>query len=163
MPCRLTPIHTLVKKLALRYANQMIRSFWALCALLAIGPVALSCAGYSVASPSGGSGQCSFVLEGPKVVNISGVNYVTATVRAGSCTLNAHTQTTVCLSVEGGDSAGECGSGYDPLPAVVHYPYRPGATYVVKGQGCADVLQGSASPATPTTVCQDIAPTRVTL
>jgi hypothetical protein len=141
----------------------MIRSFGAVSALLAIFPIGLYSAGPSAASPPGGTGQCSFVLDGPKVVNVSGVNYVTATVHPGSCTLHAHTEATVCLSVEGDDSAGQCGSGYDPTPAVVYYPYRPGATYVVKGQGCTDTLEGSDSPAKPLTLCQDISPSRVTL
>jgi hypothetical protein len=141
----------------------MIRSFGALSALLAIFPIGVYYSGPSAASPPGGNGQCSFVLDGPKVVNVSGVNYVTATVHPGSCTLHAHTEATVCLSVEGDSSAGQCGSGYDPTPAVVYYPYRPGATYVVKGQGCTDTLQGSDSPATPATICQDISPSRVTL
>ena len=141
----------------------MIRFFGAFSAFLAISPIGLYCAGSSVASPPSENGHCSFVLEGPKVVNISGVNYVTATVHAGSCTLNAHTAATVCLSVEGDDSTGQCGSENDPLTAVVMYPYRPGATYVVKAQGCMDIMEGSNSPATPTTVCQDIAPARVTL
>ncbi len=148
---------------SLRYANLMKRSFSALSAFLAIGPIAVYFANSAAASPPGGNGQCSFGLEGPKVVKVSGVDYVTATVRAGSCTLHAHVQTTVCLSVEGDDSAGQCGWGYDPNPAVVYYPYRAGATYVVKGQGCADTLEGSDSPATPATICQDISPSRVAL
>lgn len=148
---------------ALRYANQMKRSFGAFSALVAICPIGLSYANPAAASPSDGNGHCSFVLEGPSVVNVSGVSYVKAVVHAGTCTLNAHTEATVCLSVEGTDSSGECGNGYDYAPAVVFYPYRPAATYVVKGQGCADVMEGSNSPATPSTVCQDIASTRVTL
>ncbi len=159
----MTSILTVVKKLALRYANLMIRLFGAFSAFLAICSVGLCNAGPSAASPPSENGHCSFVLDPPKVVNISGVNYVTATVHTGSCTLNAHTESTVCLSIEGSDSAGECGWGNDPLPAVVYSPYRPGATYIVKGHGCADVMQGSNSPASPTTICQDIAPTRVTL
>lgn len=141
----------------------MIRSFGAFSALLAIFPIGLCNASPAVASPPGSNGQCSFVLDGPKVVNVSGVSSVMASVHTGSCTLHAHTETSVCLSVEGDDSAGQCGSGYDPRPAVVYYPYRPGVTYVVKGQGCADVMEGTASPATPSTVCQDIASSRVTL
>ncbi len=141
----------------------MKRSFGALSALLAICPIGLSVAGPAAASPSGGNGQCSFVLDGPKVVDVSGVKYVTASLDTGTCTLNAHTETTVCLSAEGDDSAGQCASGYTPTVAQAFYPYRPGVTYVVKGHGCADVMQGTASPATPSTVCQDIAPTRVTL
>jgi hypothetical protein len=142
----------------------MIRSFVALTASLAVCPMGICFAASSAASPPTDKGQCSFVLEGPKVVSNSGVNQVMASVHAGVCTLNAHTQTTVCLSIVGDDdSAGQCGTGYDPTPAVVYYAYRPGATYTVKGQGCADVLEGSNSPATPSTVCQDIAPSRVTL
>ncbi|MFZ0717495.1 hypothetical protein [Mycobacterium sp.] len=77
--------------------------------------------------------------------------------------MNAHTEQTVCLSIEGDDSAGQCGWSSTPNTSIVDYPYRPGATYIVKGQGCTDILQGTASPATPSTVCQDIAATRVTL
>jgi hypothetical protein len=141
----------------------MIRLFGAFSAFLAICPIGVYSTGSSAASPPGGTGQCSFVLEPPKVVNISGVNYVTASVHAGSCTLHAHVENTVCLSIEGDDSAGKCGWESDPYPAVVYYPYRPGATYVVKGQGCTDIMQGSDSPAPPTTVCQDIPPSRVAL
>ncbi|BDB44321.1 MULTISPECIES: hypothetical protein [Mycobacterium] len=141
----------------------MIRPFGAASAFFAICPVALCIAGSAAASPQDENGRCTFVLDGPKVVDVSGVNYVTASVTVGTCTLHVHTEATVCLSVDGGDSAGQCGWGSEPLPAVVYYPYRPGATYVVKGHGCTDVLQGSNSPASPTTVCQDIAPTRVTL
>jgi hypothetical protein len=141
----------------------MIRSLGAVAAFLAICPMGVYDAGSSTASPPGGNGQCSFVLDGPKVVDLSGTKYVTATVHPGSCTLHAHTEVTVCLSLEGGDSAGQCGSGYDPQPAIVYLPYRPGATYIVKGQGCTDRLEGSDSPSTPTTICQDISPTRVSL
>jgi hypothetical protein len=141
----------------------MIRFFGAFSAFLAICPIGLYCAGSSAAEPPGGHGQCSFVLDGPKMVNVSGTNYVTATVTTGSCTLHAHTQITVCLSTDSDDSAGQCATAYDPQPAIVYYTYRPGATYIVKGQGCADTLEGTASPATPTTICQDIAPSRVTL
>jgi hypothetical protein len=141
----------------------MIRSFSALTASLAICSAGLCFASPADASPPSQNGKCSFVLDGPKVVSNSGVNQVMASVHAGECTLNAHTESTVCLSVVGDDSAGQCGNGYDITAAVVYYPYRPGATYIVKGQGCADVLQGSASPASPSTICQDIAPSRVTL
>jgi hypothetical protein len=141
----------------------MIRSFGALAVSLAICPAGLCFAGPSAASPPTDKPQCSFVLDGPKVVSNSGVNQVMATVHAGTCTMHAHVTATVCLSVVGDDSAGQCGTGLDPQPGVVYYPYRPGATYIVKGQGCVDILEGSDSPATPSTACQDIAPTRVTL
>jgi len=82
----------------------MIRLFGAFSAFLAICPIGLYCAGSSVASPPSENGHCSFVLDGPKVVNIAGVNYVRATLDSGSCTLNAHTEQTVCLSIEGDPS-----------------------------------------------------------
>lgn len=154
---------TVVKKSTLGYANLMIRMFGACSVFVAICPVGLYYAGSAAAAPPSETGHCSFVLDGPKVVNTSGVNNVTATVHTGSCTLHAHTESTVCLTVDGDDSAGQCGTGYDLLPAVVYYPYRAGATYIVKGHGCADVLEGTQSPAAPTTICQDIAPTRVRL
>jgi hypothetical protein len=141
----------------------MIRSIGALSALLAICPFGLYGAGPSAASPQSGDEQCSFVLDPPKVVNISGTNLVTASVHTGSCTMHAHTQITVCLSVEGGDSAGQCSWAGTPNPATVYYPYRQGATYVVKGQGCITILEGSQSPATPAMVCHDILPSSVTL
>jgi len=140
----------------------MIRLFAALFAFFAVGPIAVYAAPAATASPSG-TGQCSFGLEPPKVVNLSGTNYVTATVTTGACTLNAHTEATVCLSIVGGDSAGQCATDYTPNTPVVYYPYRPGATYVAKGQGCADIMEGTSSPAMPSTVCQDISPTRATL
>jgi hypothetical protein len=141
----------------------MIRTFGVFSTVLALCPLGVYYAAGSAASPPGENVQCSFVLDGPKVVSNSGVNQVMASVHAGECTLHAHTEATVCLSIVGDESAGQCGSGYDPTPAVVYYPYRPGATYVVKGQGCADILEGSNSPATPSTVCQSIASKSVTL
>lgn len=141
----------------------MIRSLGAFTAFLAMCPIGLYCAGSSAASPPGETGQCSFVLSPPTVVNVSGTNYVTATLHPGSCTAHAHTESTVCLSIQGDDSAGQCGTAYTPNSAVVYFPYRPGATYIVKGQGCADVMEGSDSPAQPTTVCQNVGTSRVTL
>jgi hypothetical protein len=141
----------------------MIRLFGGFSAFLAICPIGLYCAGPAAASPPGESQQCSFVVDGPKVVNLSGMNYVTASMHTGACTQHASTNSTVCLSIEGGDSAGECQTASDPNSAIAYYAYRPGATYVLKGLGCSDIMQGSDSPGKPTTVCQDIAPSRVTL
>lgn len=141
----------------------MIRTFGVFSTVLALCPLGVYYAAGSAASPPTEKGQCSFVLDGPKVVSNSGVNQVMASVHAGECTLHAHTESTVCLSIVGDDSAGQCGNGYDITAAIVYYPYRPGATYIVKGMGCTDIMEGSNSPAPPSTVCQDIAPSRVTL
>ena len=133
--------------------------------LLAVSAATLGIAltgGYSAsvsnASPSNATQQCTFDLTPPKVLQISGVNFVTTTVKPGPCGLEANPNfSQVCLSIEGRDSAGQCASNSGPAPAVLYYTYVPGATYVVKGQGCASLF------APPYTVCQDIAPSRVTL
>ncbi|OBH11740.1 hypothetical protein [Mycobacterium sp. E1747] len=114
--------------------------------------------GHANAAPTDAEGQCSFVLETPKVVQVSGVDFVMATAHPGPCTLEiSPNRTTVCVSIEGDDSQGECRSANGPRTAVVYYTYRPGATYVIKGRGCANGF----TP--PYTTCQDIAPSRFTL
>jgi len=63
----------------------------------------------------------------------------------------------ICLSIEGEDSAGKCATNSGWRPAILDYTYRQGATYIVKGQGCADVFKP------PYTICQNYGPLRVTL
>lgn len=112
----------------------------------------------SNASPSEGPGQCSFVLETPTVVQVSGVDQVMARAYPGPCTIEATPNySTVCLSIDGDDSPGQCASINGARPAVLYYAYRPGATYVVKGKGCANTF------VPPYTVCQDLPASRVTL
>lgn len=91
------------------------------------------------------------------------MDYVSAGLRQGECTLHAHTEFTVCLTVAGSDSAGQCAYASEPHTALVYFPYRPGETYIATGKGCMNTLQGSASPAAPATLCQDIPASRVTL
>jgi hypothetical protein len=117
-------------------------------------------AGVSQASPSDddGTGQCSFILTQPKVVEVSGLSLVSATLRPGPCTIHAQPNvSTVCLSVAGGGSQGECASVNGQNPAEVRYPYQPGATYIVRGQGCASTF------VPPYTLCQDFGPTQITM
>jgi hypothetical protein len=64
---------------------------------------------------------------------------------------------TVCLSIEGDDSGGQCAYKSGPEPAELYVVYRRGATYVEKGQGCA----GLNHP--PSTLCEDFPATRFTL
>jgi hypothetical protein len=141
----------------------MIRSLGAFSVFLAIFPAGVYCAGTSAASPPAGSGQCSFAMTTPNVVKVSGVDYVTATISRGPCTVHSHSEATVCLSVEGDGSPGQCATEYDPITPMVYYPYRHGATYIATGQGCLDIMQGSQSSATPSTTCQDIPSSRATL
>jgi hypothetical protein len=112
------------------------------------------------ASPSDDSAQCTFVMSSAKVVPVSGTNFVYASVQPGPCTTRATaTLSIVCVSMEGDDSAGKCGRG-NPGPAEVWYAYQPGATYVVKGSGCADVY---TPPYYPGDACQVLGPARYTL
>jgi hypothetical protein len=113
--------------------------------------------GISHASPSDGSGRCTFGITPPTVVPVSGVTYVYASLRPGTCTLDADPYaSTVCLSIEGDDSAGQCASKPGVEPAELYVAYRRGATYVEKGRGCA----GLTVP--PYTVCEDFPASRFT-
>ncbi|MDT5305173.1 MAG: hypothetical protein QOE48_841 [Mycobacterium sp.] len=122
--------------------------------------VAVCPAGVAHASPSDDdeTGQCTFVLSQPKVVQISGLSLVSATMRPGPCTIHASPNlSVVCLSVAGSGSQGECASKNGQDPAEVRYPYQPGATYVLRGQGCASTF------VPPYTLCQDFGPSQITL
>ena len=64
---------------------------------------------------------------------------------------------TVCLSDRGIRFDRTVRDHKRPKPAVLYFAYRPGATYVVKGQGCASIN------VPPYTLCQDFPPSRFTL
>lgn len=114
--------------------------------------------GISNASPDDGSGRCTFGITPPTVVPVSGVSYVFATLRPGSCTLIAiPNSSTVCLSIEGQDSVGECATKPGSQTAELYVAYRRGATYVEKGRGCV----GTITP--PYTLCEDFPASRFTL
>jgi hypothetical protein len=114
--------------------------------------------GFSNATPSDDGGKCTFVLGSPKIVQISGVNFVMATMNPGECTMHANpSSSVVCLAVEGDDTSGQCAQRTGPVTAVIYYSYRPGATYVVKGSGCANIITA------PYTLCQDFPASRITL
>lgn len=143
-----------------QYHSGMLRkSLAALSAgLSSMAFIAVYPAGVSHASPSGDEdpGQCTFVLTQPKVVQVSGMSLVSATLGPGPCTMHASpNSSTVCLSVAG--SQGECATKNGPDLAEVRYPYQPGTTYVVKAEGCASLFVA------PYTLCQNFGPTQVTL
>jgi hypothetical protein len=128
--------------------------------LLAVAFIGTETACVSTASPSDDpeSARCTFVLSTPQVIRISGVSFASATVQPGPCTMHASPNfSSVCLSMNGEDSSGQCASVTGTDPAVVYRAYRPGATYTVTGQGCASTF------APPYTVCQNIGPSQVTL
>jgi hypothetical protein len=144
-----------------QYHSAMARNaLAALSAGLLITFIAIHPAGVALASPSDddGAGQCTFVLSQPTVVHISGLSLVSATMRPGPCTIHATPNVSVvCLSVVGSGTQGECASKNGQDPAEVRYPYQPGATYVLRGQGCASTF------VPPYTLCQDFGPTQITL
>jgi hypothetical protein len=141
-----------------RYNPGMMRTFVVSWAAMSLAFGGVCCAGIADASPSDGSGRCSFVLPPLKVVQVSGVNFVFATMSPGPCTIEANPNSSVvCVSVEGSDSPGQCATTNGPSPAVLYFTYRPGATYVVKGQGCSSVN------VPPYTICQDFPASRTTL
>ena len=136
------------------------RSLAALSAGLLLTFAAAHPAGVAHASPSDddGTGQCTFILSQPTVVHISGLSLVSATMRPGPCTIHATPNVSVvCLSVVGSGTQGECASKNGQDPAEVRYPYQPGATYVLRGQGFASTF------VPPYTLCQDFGPTQITL
>lgn len=138
----------------------MIHYLAVLRTLMVTALIAGCSAGVSHASPSGddAAGQCSFVLTPPKVVQVSGLSLVLATLHPGPCTMEASPNSSVvCLSIAGEGSPGECASKNGPEPARARYPYRPGATYVVRAQGCASTYQP------PYTLCQNFGPSQFTL
>lgn len=132
--------------------------------IIAVGP-----AGVANAAPQAGAdaGSCSWVLTPPQVVQVSGASMVLATVKAGPCTMDAvPNDSVVCLSIKGEDSQGQCGHRAGSYPALIYRPYRPGATYIVTGQGCADVFEDPVTHSTTGPVkklCQAIGPTEFTL
>jgi NAD(P)-dependent dehydrogenase (short-subunit alcohol dehydrogenase family) len=145
---------------AKQYNFKMIRCLAALRALVGLALIAGGCAAVAQASPTGGdgSGQCSFVLTPPKVVQASGVTVVMAAMHPGPCPIDAEPNSSVvCLSIAGDGTPGQCASKMGRDPAIVYYTYQPGATYVVKGLGCASTF------VPPYTVCQNFGPSQTTV
>lgn len=81
---------------------------------------------------------CSYTLAGPQVVQLSGTNVVTATLSPAACDRSVAYQAVACVQMQGDDGPGQCAQQNGILMAQVFYqPYRPGATYVATGRGCA--------------------------
>jgi hypothetical protein len=113
---------------------------------------------HATPSDDDGSGQCTFILSQPTVIHVSGLSLVSATMRPGPCTIHATPNlSVVCLSAAGSGTQGECASKNGQDSAEVRYPYQPGTTYVLRGQGCASTF------VPPYTLCQDFGPTQIAL
>ena len=66
--------------------------------------------------------------------------------------------TVACVQLQGSDGPGQCQQQNGILTAQVFYqPYRPGATYIATGRGCAN----TGNPPQP--VCQPLGPLTATL
>ena len=101
---------------------------------------------------------CSYQLSPPQVVQLSGVNVVTATLSPGACNQSTVYLTVACVKLQGSDGPGQCAQQNGVLTAQVFYqPYRAGATYVATGRGCAN----TGNPPQP--VCQPVGPLTTTL
>jgi hypothetical protein len=138
----------------------MVRCLTVSSAVVVTAFVGVGLSGVSNASPSDtlDTRFCSFDFRPPEVVQESGVDFVTASADPGQCTLEVTPNAlTVCLSIQGDDSAGKCGFMWGPSEARVYYQYRPGATYVLTGRGCVNRIEP------PNTLCQSFGPSHFAL
>jgi hypothetical protein len=133
----------------------MIRSLMVLAAALVL--TLAGTAGVTSAEPSPPT-ACSYTLSPPHIVSLSGTNVVTATLSPAACDRSEPYLSVACVQMDGSDSSAKCQQGEGNLTAQVYYaPYRPGATYVATGRGCA--LTGNP----PLPVCQPAGPYTATL
>jgi hypothetical protein len=134
------------------YHQQMIRSM-----VLAV-TVAFALAGAVPAKAEPPPPPCSYTLSGPQVVQLSGTNVVTATLSPAGCNQSVGYLMVACVQLQGSDGPGQCAQQNGILTAQVFYqPYRPGATYIATGRGCAN----TGNP--PQQVCQPMGPFTATL
>jgi hypothetical protein len=112
--------------------------------------------GVANAEPS--APPCSYTLSPPHVVDLSGTRAVTATLAPAGCDGSVAYLSVACVQLRGSDGPGQCAQGQGLLTAQVYYqPYRPGATYISTGRGCAS----TGNPPRP--VCQPNGPITATL
>ena len=123
------------------------------------GAVALALAGTApVASAEPSTPPCTYTLSPPQVVPLSGTNTVAATLSPAGCDHSVTYLTVACVQLQGSDGPGQCAQQVGILPAQVFFqPYRPGATYVATGRGCAT----TGNPPQP--VCKPMGPLTATL
>jgi hypothetical protein len=133
----------------------MIRSLMVLVASLAL--ILAGTAGVARAEPSPPK-ACSYTLSPPHIVELSGSKVVTATLSPGACDRSEPYLSVACVQLRGSSDPVKCQQGEGNLTAQVYYaPYRPGATYVATGRGCA--LTGNP----PVPVCNPRGPVTATL
>jgi hypothetical protein len=113
-------------------------------------------AGVAGAEPT--TTACNYTLSAPYVVQLSGTDVVTATISPAACNRSNPYLSVACVQLQGSPGPGQCEQNNGPLVAQVFYaPYRPGATYVSTGRGCAN----TGNPPQP--ICQPVGPFTATL
>ena len=126
--------------------------------LLVTAAVALALGGAPVVSAEPSPAGCQFTLSPPQIVQLSGANVVTSTLSLAACDHAVGYQTVACIQLQGSPGPGQCAAQNGILTAQVFYqPYRPGATYVATGRGCAT----TGNPPQP--VCTPMGPLTATL
>lgn len=95
---------------------------------------------------------CAFTLSAPEVVQVNGVDMVTATATTAGCGPGAGPYLNVAC-IQGGDLPNQCTQAHGTDAAQVYAPYRPGQTYVATGRGCAAWIGQSPAP-----LCQVLGP-----
>jgi hypothetical protein len=131
----------------------MLRSLARILAAVAL-PLSAT-AGVATAEPTS---PCEYTLSPPQVVKLSGSDAVTVTVAPAACDRANVYLSVACLQIQGGDGPVRCEQNNGPLIAQVYLtPYRPGATYIATGRGCAS----KGNPPQPS--CQVLGPLTATL
>jgi hypothetical protein len=116
------------------------------------------CATTAAAGASPSPSTCAYTLSPPHIVALSGTNAVAATLSPAGCDGATAYLSVACLQLQGSDGPGQCGQNNGILTAQVFYqPYRPGATYIATGRGCAN----TGNPPQP--VCRSLGPLTATL
>jgi hypothetical protein len=127
--------------------------------LASVAATAFAVTGAAGTAHADPAAPCNFRLSPPQVVQLSGTDVVTATVDPAGCKVAAEPiQSVACIQIQGSQAAEQCAQIDGPRTAQIFFqPYRPGATYVATGRGCASV----GNP--PKSVCQTTGPLIATL
>ena len=120
--------------------------------------IAFAGAGSAHAQPPPNPGPCNFTLSPPQVVQIAGVDKVTATLTPAGCAAPFSPKYGVaCVHIQGGE--GQCTQSRGLDTAQVYFePYRAGTTYVSSGRGCGGVFPDMTDP-----FCQVLGPVNAAL
>lgn len=126
--------------------------------MLLTAPVVLALGAAPIASAEPSPAGCEYTLSPPQIVQLSGTNVVTSTLSLAACDHSVGYQNVACVQLQGSPGPGQCAEQVGFLTAQVFYqPYRPGATYVATGRGCAT----TGNPPQP--VCKPMGPLTATL